>query len=145
MIERIVEDKVLYQATFHNNFHFNQHINNKIKSGGWKHLYPDDPNIRTSEFLEITANNYDLEEEVEERLYLRYDTYRRGEKTMETLGQNEFLLVREITDENGARRALTINNLIIQQQLVAGMVVQEDINCDSNYMLDVMLHIGSSI
>ncbi len=45
---------------------------------------------------------------------LRYDMYPRGVKTTVTLGQNEFLLVREITEENGAKRALTINDLTLQ-------------------------------
>ncbi len=51
------------------------------------------------------------------------------------LGENEFLLVREIVDENGRRRALTIDDLTLQQRLVAGTVIQEDINCDGDYML----------
>jgi hypothetical protein len=63
----------------------------------------------------IIANNYDLEEEVEKRLCLRYDMYPRGEKTTVLLGQNDLLLVREIIEENGARRALTIDDLTLQQ------------------------------
>jgi hypothetical protein len=78
-------------------------------------------------------------------LCLRYDTYPRGEKITVTLDQNEFLLVREITEENGARKALTINDLTLQQRLVADTVIQEDINCDSDYMLDVMPRIGAAI
>ncbi len=115
MMERIAEDKVLRRATYRNQFHFDRHFNDEIKSGGWKQLYPDDPNILTYEFIGIIANNYDLEEEVEERLCLRYDTYPRGEKRTVTLGQNEFLLVREITEENGARRALTVDDLTLIQ------------------------------
>jgi hypothetical protein len=145
MIERIAEDKVLRRATYRNQFHFDRHINDEIKSGGWKQLYPDDPNILTSEFIGIIANNYDLEEEVAERLSLRYNTYPRGEKRTVTLGQNEFLLVREITEENGARRALTVDDLTLIQRLEAGTIVQEDINCDSDYMLDVMPRIGAAI
>jgi hypothetical protein len=61
------------------------------------------------------------------------------------LGQNEFLLVRELTEENGTRRALTIDDLTLQQRLKAGTIVQEDINCDSNYMLDAMPRIGAAI
>jgi hypothetical protein len=45
MIERIAEERVLWRATYHNHFHFSQHINDEIRSGGWKQLYPDDPNI----------------------------------------------------------------------------------------------------
>jgi hypothetical protein len=145
MMERIAEDKVLRRATYRNYFHYDRHINDEIKSGGWKQLYPDDPNISTSEFIRIIAQNYELDEEVEERLCLRYDTYPRGVKTTVTMGQNDFLLVREITEENGARRALTIDDLTLQQRLEAGTIVREDINCDSDYMLDVMPRIGAAI
>ncbi len=75
---------------------------------------------------------------MEERLCLRYDTYPRGEKTTVTLGHNNLLLIREIVEENGEQRALTIDDLTLQQCLVAGTIIQEDINCDRNYMLDVM-------
>ncbi len=61
----------------------------------------------------IIANKYDLEEEAKERLCLRYDTYPRGKKTTVMLGQNELLLVREIIEENGASRALTIDDLTL--------------------------------
>jgi hypothetical protein len=115
MIERIAEGKVLRQSTYRNHFHFDRHINDEIKSGGWKQLYPDDPNILVSELIAIIANNYDLEEEVEERLCLRNDTYPRGEQTKVTLGHNELLLIREIEEENGEQRALTVNDLTLQQ------------------------------
>ncbi len=131
--------------TYRNHFHFDRHINDDIKSGGWRQLYPDDPNIIVSEFLGIIANNYDLEEEVEERLCLRYDTYPRGEKMTVTLGENELLLVRQIIKENGERRALTIDDLTLHQRLEAGTVVQEDIDCDSDCMRDVMPCIGAAI
>jgi hypothetical protein len=45
MIERIAKDQVLCRATYRNLFHFDRHINDEIKSGGWKQLYPNDPNI----------------------------------------------------------------------------------------------------
>ena len=110
-IERIAEDKVLRRATYRNHFHYDRHINDEIKSGGWKQLYPDDPNILTSEMIGIIANNYDLEEEVEERLCLRYDTYPRGVKSTITLGQNDLLLVREITDSLKLKRSVTASRL----------------------------------
>ncbi len=61
------------------------------------------------------------------------------------MGQNKFLLVREITEENGGRRALTVDDLTLIQRLEAGTIVQKDINCDSDCMLDVMPRIGAAI
>jgi hypothetical protein len=46
----------------------------------WNELYPDDPTILTSEFIQLIVNSYDLDEELEDKLCLQYTTYVREEK-----------------------------------------------------------------
>ncbi len=80
-------------------------------------LYPDDPTILTSNFIRLNVDSYDLEVEMKDKLCLQYVTYIRGEKQMITLGENDFLLTKEVTEENGTVRQLTIEDLSLYQTM----------------------------
>jgi hypothetical protein len=62
------------------------------------------------------------------------------------LGEDEQILCnKNIQDENGNVRPLTLNDLLLSLRLPAGTAVTEDISCNSNYMLDVMPRIGAAV
>jgi hypothetical protein len=145
-LERIAEEKILARATYRNNFSNDRDINNSIKAGEWRHLFPDDPTLITSEFLRLIVEFFGLMEEVEPNLCLQYETFVRGNKQKKTLGEAEPILQNNnVTDEHGNNRPLTIDDLELSIRLPAGTAVTEDISCDSNYMLDVMPRIGAAI
>jgi hypothetical protein len=104
LIERVSNERELTRTTSRNKFHHDRHINDALKPGEWKELYPDNPTILTSEFIRLIADSYDLNEEMEDKLCLQYVTYIRGVKQTITLGENEFLLTKEITEHNGTVR-----------------------------------------
>jgi hypothetical protein len=54
-------------------------------------------------------------------------------------------LTKEITEDNGTVRQLTIEDLSLYQKLAAGTVLQDDTSCDSKFMLGVMPRIGAAI
>ena len=54
-------------------------------------------------------------------------------------------MTKEITEDNGTVRQLTIEDLSLYQKLAAGTVLQDDTSCDSKFMLGVMPRIGAAI
>jgi hypothetical protein len=94
----------------------------------------------------LIVDAYDISEEMKEQLCLRYDSFVNGTKRINTLGNDdEILHNKNITEENGTVRPLTINDLQLYQRLQAGSTVNEDISCDSDYMLEVMPQIGAAL
>ncbi len=61
------------------------------------------------------------------------------------MGENEFLLMKEVAKENCTERQLTIEDLSLYQKLVAGMAIQDDTSCNSEFMLGVMPRISAAI
>jgi hypothetical protein len=91
-MKRIAEDRAFARMTCRNNFHHDRNINDALKSGEWQRLYPDNPTLPTSEFFRLIVDVYDLSEEIEEQLCLRYETYENGMKRIKTLEEEEQIL-----------------------------------------------------
>ncbi len=123
-LEKIAAEKVLQWTTYRNNFHHDLYINNALKSGEWYRLYPGDPTLLTSDFFRLIVDVYYISKEMKEQLCLRYDSFVNGTKRINTFGNNdEILHNKNITEEKGTVRPLTINDLQLYQWLQAGSTV----------------------
>lgn len=104
--------------------------------------------MTAAQMTATVAYAFDFEhEEVSERLVIRYCHYTAGGNT----SWKELLKVKTIANinmkgkEDAAQRPLSIDDLVLQVQWKKGDKVMEDVNCDSEFMLEHMNSIGKAI
>ena len=99
------------------------------------------------DILEQIMTQYDLDEYVSERLIVGYETFTDGGlkkwKTLDPGNAIDELGMR--TNEDGVQVAVTVRDLTLYVQQEAGDEVEEDISCDSNFMLTKIPEIGEAL
>lgn len=117
-----------------------------IKSKEWTRLLVTEGMTATA-LLDKMKTQYDLDEYVSDRLVIGYYTYpRQGIRTW-----MELKMTQNIDDsghrknEGGLSVLVTVNDLEVFVQQEAGDKVEEDITCDSNFMLQKMPEIGAAL
>jgi hypothetical protein len=107
----------------------------------------DDDTYTANEILTLIVDYYDLDEDVAQALCLRYYTHQgqQRQRTTITMRLHETLQQIEITEANGNVRQLTIEDLTISCFYPQGYFIEEDLTCNSQFMLDTMPTIGAQI
>ena len=145
-LKRVSKMKVRKQASRHKKYVDCGLLNAMIKEGDWKNHYSDEMEMTVGDLLTIIENYYGIA--VDCRLCLSYKSLRRTKMgdTLLTIEENEDELIeRQIKDENGTMRALTIDDLDLSIYIKKGDEVEEDCSCDSVFMLATMDDIGKAI
>jgi hypothetical protein len=127
-------------------FHNDHHINQLLIVGDWHQVY-DDETYTANEILVLIVNYYELDKDVSQALCLRYNTYQGQQQQRRTITMrlHETLEEIQITEEHGNVRRLTIDDLNISCFYPQGSFIEEDVTCNSQFMLDTMPTIGAQI
>jgi hypothetical protein len=143
---RISRDKQLQRDTHRTQFHHDRDINQLIQQGDWRKLYADDT-YNFAELNGLIVDYYELDEEAEASLCFRYITHagRDRKKKFVTLRDNESLIGKTYMDQAGIQHALTIQEILLTCLLPRGTVIQEDVSCDSAFMLQKIPELGEEI
>ena len=146
-MKRVSRRKKLSRKTRNSRFSVNVLINQSITDGKvWRNIVSEDYNISTADLLNQIVEMYDLDEFVSERLTFSYYTYANGKKVIKDLAATQtFNDLGMMTKETGEQAPLTIDNLRIQVLLNKGDEVDEDVTCDSAFMLETMPNIAQTI
>jgi len=113
-------------------------------------LYSPLTNDKINVFINIIKNHYSLDDYITERIVFTYHTWSKTKKTksiihLSTKSDVYLLRNRTINPEEGPRRPLTIDDLVLHVQYVKGDFKEKDVNCNSQFMNNVMDEIGTSI
>ena len=76
-IKRVAIQKTLTRTSYNKCFHISRLVNNQLKDGDWRHLYVPNDDFNFGEFKMLIAENFELDEDVEEQLEFRYIVYDR--------------------------------------------------------------------
>lgn len=139
-------------------------VNRLVREGLWKNLYI--PGMLHLDFYESIGSYFDLEEYIADRLVLTYATYSRSGKTSylkhidlfdsetkKVKGEKKIIYHnrpilgehRAICTKEGISRLLTLEDCKLEVETLAGMLVERDCSCDSEFMLDVVDELGTAI
>jgi len=104
-----------------------------------------DRNESADRIISFVAPIFDLDEEMKERLVIRYKDHQDNGKT-KWKEFSSFQIDRTIRPQpNVARRPLDTRDLVLQARFKAGEEVPEDVTCDSEFMKAHMDAIGRAI
>jgi len=109
-LERIADSRHLMRTAYREEFHHDRFINDLLKSGDWRQLDPNDPSCPAANLIELIAETYEIDEDQEDYLCLRYATFtENGVKKIVTLRNGESILEgKTLREEDGTVQALTI-------------------------------------
>ncbi len=86
--------------------------------------------------LWLIVDYYNLDEDIEDYICLRYKTYGgNGQERIKILIEDGTIEGKTQRQQDGLQCALTIADLDLFLKLPAGTIVIEDITCDYDYML----------
>ncbi len=144
MLERVSRQRKLTQSSRNQNFSDDVLVNEAIKKGEWRDelfVY----GMTFGELKERLVERYALDNYVVERLealYLKWTA--RGIKKCKPIGDSEELSG-TTRDENGLERPLSIQDIQLFVKMVKGDVVEEDVSCDSRFMLDIVPRVAEEM
>jgi hypothetical protein len=107
----------------------------------------DDDTYTANELIMLIVDYYELDDDVAEALCLRYNTNDRGQGEIRTLTMRAHETVTEImiqTNE-GINQRLTIDDVTLSCFYPRGSLVEEEVTCNSQFMLETMPTIGTQI
>lgn len=144
-LERISKPKTVTRTSRNKNFSVDVLVNDAIKAGEWLEFYVDGMDV--SELLGVIVDTYDLDGLVAERLELSYLTHTRGGNPKRVIleSDDDILEGRTIHDAQGAQHPLQLADLDLYVKLEPGDIIDEDISCDSSYMLGVTPRVADAI
>jgi len=134
-LKRVSKQQAYKEMSHNQNFSDDAGINGTIKDGKWKDVLPDDGNGMTlAEMREMLAQLYDLDDDIRDRLVIRY--YTGGTRpTPKYVHQADAKLDGWITPEN----------CTLMVRMKAGDVREVDVSCDSKFMTETMPQVGKAI
>jgi hypothetical protein len=151
-LHRISEHSELKRLSHNQKFSNSFIINHAIKKGEWKELCYHN-GMSMDELVVHIAEAYLLEDYIKERIVLSYTTHTKTGKTkkVERIRQYEEDDIpiinnnRLIINAEGTERPLTLDDLTLHVEYHPGDSVENDITCDSEFMLKIIEDIGHSI
>ena len=110
-----------------------------IVNGEWRQQLVV-PGMTADDIKEALKNQYDLDEYVSERLVIGYETFTEaGNKKWKELNSLDVLDELGIrTTVEGDQVAITLDDLEFYVQQNQGDEVDEDVSCDSSFMLEII-------
>jgi hypothetical protein len=114
----------LLQDTYRQKFHDDHYINQLILTREWRRLYND--NYTNAEILLLVKEYYELEEDVELTICIRYVTRAGVNRTRSwvRLREHERIEDQQVRTEEGVQRQLTIDDAELFCYLPQGMTVE---------------------
>ncbi|KAG7370138.1 hypothetical protein IV203_027884 [Nitzschia inconspicua] len=145
-LHRVSRTKILARASRNTRYSVDVDNLQAIKSGEWIQLLVTE-GMTAEALLEEIKTHYDLDEYVSDRLVIGYYTYtRQGVKARKELHPID--IVNELgmrTYEGGVQVVIHLQDLEVFVQQEAGDKVEEDISCDSDFMLRKIPEIGAGL
>jgi len=143
-MKRVSKRKTIQKRSRNKRFSVDVLVNEALQKGKWRDFYTEGSTI--GELLEITVETYDLEEFVAERLEMSYISHTGGGASKRVLLKAADLIegTRRI-EADGAEVPLLLRNLELHVGMQQGDVVDQDVTCDSQFMLDVIPSIGAAM
>lgn len=151
MLKRCSKKKLTKRLAFNQGFADSYHITNLLKNGDWKVTCGSiDSCTLISETIDIIHESYGLDGTVSDSLCFSYEstTNSNKKKIVRILqdDKNKYLLKnRKVREPGGADRLLTLMDLVLYIHVPRGTEVEEDITCDSSFMMESIHEIGSAI
>ena len=145
-LHRVSKTKILGRATRNKRFSVDVDVVQAFASGECIRNVAAE-GMTVAELLEEVATQYDLDGYVADRLVIGYDNYSEGGiKKWKALAPTD--VIDELgmrIDENGERVQVSNEDLDIFVQQAAGDEVEEDISCDSTFMMRKMPEVGFAL
>ncbi|MGH3054917.1 MAG: hypothetical protein ACRDL7_08070, partial [Gaiellaceae bacterium] len=146
LLERISKKKKIQRKSHHQRFVDDGLINSELKAqtDGWRIYTSEEMTMR--DIADTLAEQYLLDEFVHERLVFSYRSQANGKDATIYLNDVETIQDRQIVSEQQQPgRALTMNDIQLHVEMQSGDIVDEDVSCDSTYMLSIMATIGQEL
>ena len=152
LMERVSKYEKAKATSHTQRFSSDYQINEMLKRGTWKQMYVE--GMAAHVLFSNIQDCFGIEEYIADRFVLTYKTYAKTLKTSYCKhidlfdgGKNEMkdILDRMIRTKDGVHRKLTLNDCKLQVQNLRGMYVEKDTTCDTEYMLEIVDHLGQSI
>ena len=99
-LECVSKKKVITKETTHTRFTDDVIMNADLRQNGWRRLVPDGSAIKVADLIDSIVEEYDIDEEVAERLEFSYKTFvgnQGNEKTLDTATLTHFHLATDAT------------------------------------------------
>jgi hypothetical protein len=151
MLKRCSKKKYTKRLAFNQAFDDSYHLTNLLKHGDWKYTCENiDTTSLISEVVDLIHDSYGLDGAVSDSLCFSYNSTTKNDnkKVVRILqdDKNAYLLKdRIVREEGGAERLLTLTDLHLYIHVPKNTEVEEDITCDSSFMMESIHEIGSSI
>ena len=157
MMKRVSRLVTTKKQSYNQHFVSNYVTNNNLKQGHWKTLFPNIEDVTIGDFIDIIKETYQFDEEKGNNLLFTYHSYyltkkkKLKKKKLLKLVSDDGLLIknRKITvlDDNGelVQRQLSLKDLNLRVTIPAKSQVHQDVTCNSQFMLDSIYEIGTSI
>jgi hypothetical protein len=151
MLKRCSEKKLTKRLAFNQRFSDSYHMTNLLKNGDWKYACDSiDSSTLISEVVDLIHETYELDGVVSDSLCFSFisSTSSDKKKVVRILqdDRNRYLIKdRKVREIGGAERLLTLSDLQLYIHVPKDTEVEEDITCDSSFMMNSIHEIGSSI
>jgi hypothetical protein len=150
MLKRCSKTKRSKKSSYNSKFSNFYHITNLIKSGEWRYVVTCYELTTIEDVIDDMQYAYSLTEDVTSNITFAYDTLNKnGNKKMVRFGQDDTSLYllgnRFIKQQGGSDRPLTIKDLEVHVCVLHNSLLEEDMTCDSSFMLDTVYEIGIAV
>ena len=157
LLKRVSQQVLQKRGSYHQHFVPQYTVNHALKNKEWKALFPiDNPNISVADFLSVIAATYEIEAGLSSDLVLTYDSYgmckgKPKRKPMKlTIDDMKPVLEGrrikyKVSDELIGERELRLSDLTLKVNPKKGKLIEQDITCDSQFMMSHIRDIGQSI
>ena len=145
--KRISRLKKLQRGTATQNFSDNRSINYILKTGEWQSLYVPAGDQSYAEFLQTIVDVYSLEDDIAARLNVKYETFSGATKKIKYKNSDTRHCILDFTlqPKDETRRQGTSYDLELCIKFTKREEVEEDVSCDSTFVLEMMDKLGKSI
>lgn len=160
MMRRVCVTKITKSESYNQNFspYFEQ--NNRLKLEEWKQLVPSNGRVSVANLLDQIKYKYKIPPHIAKDLVFVYKTHwlsprakNLQSKQVKIGRSNELLLdgtrkLRKPTpgnNKNLVERKVKVDDLELHVNVPKGREVIHDVNCDSQFMIDVVNEIGRSV
>ena len=149
-MERVSKTKYVTSATSHTNFSDDALVNDAIKMGGWKDLV-DSTVSTTEDLLEFIRESYNIEDSTVDHIEFFYITkIGNNGNTKKVMLEDDgsaysSKMIRYHDNKEILPRPVILSDINLHVRNVVGDPVQVDCTCDSEYMKDAMVRVGTAI
>ena len=148
-LERVSRQKTVTRASRNSRFSVDVLVNQALVDGAWKDIVREEENCTTVlDLKEKVSDMYDLDEYVASRLTFSYHTYVGANRTKKIIDLDDGKRFEELgmrTKENGEQVPILLHDIVMQVMIRSGDVVEEDVSCDSAFMLECIPKVGAAL